>query len=164
MTVAAEAGHLGQLRAAARDSSRDGSWRSSPYAFSNAAATFAAGALPAQSHSSSCTGFSGRIHEGLMGCSVILDPEQFLSSTQRFTSISCTNASVPGYLQRKQAKNTFIQQGTIPDDSPQLIQGSMHSSMLHIHQHPQDPGRQKGLATSSGDLLAFRSPGNAILW
>ncbi len=47
MMVAAEAGHFGLLRAAAKDSSRDTSWRTSAYAFNSAAANLTAGASPA---------------------------------------------------------------------------------------------------------------------
>ena len=47
MTSAADAGQLGQLKAAARDSSSDTSWRISPYALKSAAASLAAGTLPA---------------------------------------------------------------------------------------------------------------------
>jgi len=45
--AAAEAGDFGLLKATARDSSRDTSWRTSAYAFSSAAANLTAGALPA---------------------------------------------------------------------------------------------------------------------
>ena len=44
---------------------------------------------------------------------------------------------------------TFFQDCAAPDHTPELIQGRVHCSVLHIHQHPQNPGRGEGLAAGS---------------